>query len=608
MKNNKLKILIGCHKPTFLPEGEEFVPMHLGRVLATEASKDGKMSQEDYRWMLDNMIGDDTGENISELNRRFCELTALYWAWKNYSELDSPEYIGFMHYRRLFRAEDYTDYDSFDVIVPSDKCQNTVKKQYEDFHYLESMDDLLCIIKNKFPEYYDISNKYLEQNESYFFNMFIMKKDLFFEYCNFLFEILLDYHKSTNYDLLSAGNQRLPGFLAERLSGIFFYKLKKDGYKIKPCKDLIYEDIPAKIPVKKVFDDAITICLSSDDNYAQYLAVLITSIKNNALDSLNYDVCVIDEQISPLTKQRILKLQSSNFSIRFINISAFLKDIDKDVFHLNQHFTISTYYRFFIPEIFKEYSKVLYLDCDMVVHSDISELFATNLDGYHLGAVLDIEMSRCLFLDRWFGGSRLTYVANILKMEKPEQYFQAGVLLLDIKKLSEMDFTNICIERLKEIKSPMYVDQCILNSIFDGNIKFLNIDWNVQWQIPLYISDLNFQLPVALYNSYIESRKKPKIIHYSGGRKPWSEPEHELAEIWWKYARMTPFYEEILFKNLKSQTIIQQVALQKYSLLHKVKSYCNRKFRHDSLFYKVLRSSYVFARSIWRKVKNRIPT
>lgn len=101
-KTPSIKILVGYHKPAVLLKDDILTPIHLGRALATEASKDGAMSQRDYQWMLDNMIGDDTGDNISKENRKYCELTALYWAWKNYDKLGNPDYIGFMHYRRHF--------------------------------------------------------------------------------------------------------------------------------------------------------------------------------------------------------------------------------------------------------------------------------------------------------------------------------------------------------------------------------------------------------------------------------------------------------------------------------------------------------------------------
>ena len=85
-KDNKnlttVKILISYHKPAVLLKDEVLTPIHVGRALATESSKDGSMSEEDYKWMLDNMIGDDTGDNISHLNRTLNKLTSMYWAWK----------------------------------------------------------------------------------------------------------------------------------------------------------------------------------------------------------------------------------------------------------------------------------------------------------------------------------------------------------------------------------------------------------------------------------------------------------------------------------------------------------------------------------------------
>ncbi|EOH7902799.1 DUF4422 domain-containing protein, partial [Campylobacter coli] len=101
-QNPSIKILIGYHKPAVLFKDEILTPIHLGRALATQASKDGEMSKEDFEWMCENMIGDDTGDNISYLNRYFAEFSGLYWAWKNYSRLSNPDYIGFMHYRRHF--------------------------------------------------------------------------------------------------------------------------------------------------------------------------------------------------------------------------------------------------------------------------------------------------------------------------------------------------------------------------------------------------------------------------------------------------------------------------------------------------------------------------
>ena len=134
MEKPKVKILISYHKPAVLLKDEVLTPIHVGRALATQSSKDGSISEEDYKWMLDNMIGDDTGDNISHLNRTLNELTAIYWAWKNYDKLGNPDYIGFMHYRRLLVFNEY-EYDKYE--------QTKINKAYRDIFDDFNNDNLL---------------------------------------------------------------------------------------------------------------------------------------------------------------------------------------------------------------------------------------------------------------------------------------------------------------------------------------------------------------------------------------------------------------------------------------------------------------------------------
>ena len=99
MENTKVKILVCYHKPDVLVKDDVFTPIHVGRALARQRAKEG---DKNFEWMLENTIGDDTGDNISNKNMSFNELTAVYWAWKNYDKLGNPDYIGLCHYRRYF--------------------------------------------------------------------------------------------------------------------------------------------------------------------------------------------------------------------------------------------------------------------------------------------------------------------------------------------------------------------------------------------------------------------------------------------------------------------------------------------------------------------------
>ena len=131
---SEIKILVGYHKPSKLYKSDIFVPIHLGRAVASQVSKDGQLNSKDYQWLLENMIGDDTGDNISQLNRQFSELTGIYWAWKNYDKIGNPEYIGFMHYRRHLSREALASYKEYEIIACEESYPYTLKEQFISVH------------------------------------------------------------------------------------------------------------------------------------------------------------------------------------------------------------------------------------------------------------------------------------------------------------------------------------------------------------------------------------------------------------------------------------------------------------------------------------------
>lgn len=91
-------MLVGYHKPFMLSKSDVLVPIHCGRDVAMEMSKDGQLDKIDLEWFKNNMIGDNTGDNISKENRRINEVSAIYWVWKNYDALGDLDYVGFMQY------------------------------------------------------------------------------------------------------------------------------------------------------------------------------------------------------------------------------------------------------------------------------------------------------------------------------------------------------------------------------------------------------------------------------------------------------------------------------------------------------------------------------
>ena len=555
----KIKILVGYHKPAYLLKSDILVPIHLGRALATEASKDGVMSEEDYQWMLDNMIGDDTGDNISKENRKFAELTGIYWAWKNYDKLGNPDYIGFCHYRRYF--DEHTILQNIattDIILPEPYIHaETVKEQFCSYHQKEFLDIMLSKIKEVSPELLDFSEKFFLGHKQHLCNMFVMKKELFMEYAGWLFNIIFMLNKEVNYNDITVYNYRCPAFCAERLTSLWCeYKKKKNRIQELPY---IFNNTNADsvLPIVNKHPNNIPIVFAADDNYINYVCVCIVSVLENANKNYNYDFYIVGEGLSTENKEKLSKIEClyKNAIIKTVNISSLSSSYDKSLFFsgISGNYNISTYYRFFISDIFQNFSKILYLDSDMIILNDISKLYLTDINNYFIAATKDTYVKVWRRIDKEFD----SYVQHTLGLKSENDYFQAGVLLINITLFTKNKLKEKLFDKLKKVKTPKIVDQDILNSVLKGSVLYLDGQWDYDCNLEsmvkhnpnILIRNLNMK---EMSNHQI-ARNLPFIIHYAGENKPWKNPAWKFSDIWWKYAKMTPFYEEILYKNLKLQ-------------------------------------------------------
>lgn len=223
-----IKIVIATHKKYKMPEDEMYLPLHVG--------SEGK---EDLDYKKDN-----TGENISLKNPYFCELTGLYWAWKNLN----ADYIGLAHYRRYFMYTKKSNNDKFlnvltykeasdlleknDVILPKKRNYiiETLYNHYQHTMYVEPLDETRNIIKKLYPDYLNEFDNLKKRRSAHMFNMFIMKKEIFDDYCKWLFDILFELEKSidnTQYDNFHA---RFYGRISELLLDVYLRK-NNIGYK-----------------------------------------------------------------------------------------------------------------------------------------------------------------------------------------------------------------------------------------------------------------------------------------------------------------------------------------------------------------------------------------
>ncbi len=222
-----VKILVAAHKQYHMPNDAIYFPLHVG--------KEGKNLELGY-------VGDNTGDNISMKNSTFCELTGIYWAYKN---LDA-DYIGLVHYRRHFTFRKKGDKFSSilngvelehllketDIILPQ-KRNYFIETNYSHYihaHHKEGIDMLGEIIKKDYKEYANAYDTVMNRTAAHMFNMFIMRKDYFDEYCEWLFAILFEIEKKLDISDYSTYETRVFGFLAERMLDIFI-ETKQLSYK-----------------------------------------------------------------------------------------------------------------------------------------------------------------------------------------------------------------------------------------------------------------------------------------------------------------------------------------------------------------------------------------
>jgi hypothetical protein len=205
---DKIKILVACHKPGAVYSDDVYTPIHVGRAVSP------------FKDVMGNMIGDDTGDNLSEKNPMYCELTAQYWAWRN---LKNVEYVGFCHYRRFFDIQTKDILDTLrgnDAIVLKFVYNHPIWQEIVHFVSVEDLTILLMVLKNKYPEYEQTVIDYLYGNILYPKNMFICNKLLFDEYASWLFDVLSECEKNIKPSPYTRGKRTL-AYLGEYLLSIY---------------------------------------------------------------------------------------------------------------------------------------------------------------------------------------------------------------------------------------------------------------------------------------------------------------------------------------------------------------------------------------------------
>lgn len=571
-----IRILVTTHKNVVVPKSEILQPIQVGP---------GNKSNR-FDWALH----DDEGENISKKNPMYCELTTQYWAWKNTT---SP-YVGFCHYRRYFNftsnvyeenpygevMDDFIDAEAvrryglddatirscvegYDVITTGFKCLadfpgdfSTPREHYAAAPalHIEDLNRCAAIVHRLFPDYAQDFDAFLAGERSCFCNMYIMRREIFSSYCEFLFPVLDEFVRETDMTTYSREAVRTPGHLAERLFNVWFMHAMRTGeggaWKTKQLQCVHFEHpeperafTPVFVERESVLEpNVVPVVFASDDAYVPVLTVAIESMLRNANPERFYDVVVLTRNITwdHQVAMREYLGRYSNARLTFMDVWRKVAGYDLDT--NNEHISIETYYRFLVQDVLSAYDKVLYLDSDLVVEGDVAELFDTELGDNLVGATRDVDYLANLNLP---DGNRMRYSRGVLKMKNPYDYFQAGVLVLNTRAMRKLHAVSEWL-RVSQRSDFIYNDQDVLNSECEGRVTYLDASWNVTNDIFHRATALYPNAPAAAYDAYLASRNNPKIVHYAGAAKPWTYGWIDLSDHFWNYARETPFYEAIL--------------------------------------------------------------
>lgn len=295
----------------------------------------------------------------------------------------------------------------------------------------------------------------------------------------------------------------------------------------------------------------MAIAMSASNEYVPYLSACLQSIVDNTVKNKNYDIFVFTDAITPDNKDILLEqIERDNIKLRFVDPSMVFKDINLHI--ANQYYSKECYYRLSAPLLLEGFEKILFTDADLVFNKNFDEVFDMDISNFAYAAV------KCPIIQSYLNNPASdikTYLRDTIKLDDNFNYLNTGVLLINVSKFRENDIFNKCLELVAENKY-RFQEQCALSALSSKFWCKLPLKFNYTPMNTMWANDnvLEF-MPKEIKQEFMETQKQAVIVHYPGGyTKPWLKPDEKLAYIWWKYARKSPFYEQIL-KNMYENSI-----------------------------------------------------
>ena len=281
----------------------------------------------------------------------------------------------------------------------------------------------------------------------------------------------------------------------------------------------------------------IHICMISDDNYVMPTSVAIQSMIDSKPKDVSYTIHIIASALSAETEEQFRKFSSDTLLIDIIRENAEKRFSGYHDFDPNSicAASISALLKFVIADLLPNLERVLYLDGDLIVKTNLEEIYYTDIRDYYAAAVVD---SGSIYFKHEY-------------VKKVKNYFNSGVMLLNLNKIREDNMVAVLLKTKKELKDTSLMDQNVFNLVFDGKVKLLPVIYNFM-PVSLYRSDAKWNIEQinCVYGTDFDNKKQlyasAKIIHYSSKDKPWKVMDGACASMWIDEYLRTPIDHDLL--------------------------------------------------------------
>lgn len=266
----------------------------------------------------------------------------------------------------------------------------------------------------------------------------------------------------------------------------------------------------------------IPIFFASDDNYVPCLAVSIQSLIMYANQKNHYSIFVLNTGLNAENRKTLKDMETSNVKIKFVDVNGKIKSIKEKLEDtLRDYYSVSIFLRLFIPTLFPQYKKALYLDCDIAICDDIAKLYNTQLGDNLVGAINDQVVT---------GSEVFSYYVEHNSGVTADKYFNSGILVMNLEKFRTEKIEEKFIYILNHYNtSAVCPDQDILNILCKDRVTYVEKGWN-----KMSLPDENFD------------EKDLHLVHYNMYQKPWRYADVLFEKYFWDAAKQTKFYQTLL--------------------------------------------------------------